>query len=357
MEIHSSMIFSADVIVIVWMDHGRPLEQSPPGPWTSHIEARATPLPVLQHHPKMAFRTTTNRLNADANATAEFQQSTALLPLQYDSLIALVGLAHRAPQDPLAACIPLFAHAAFSEVQFLNLMESRIQNQIDLIVAEHPADALETLQYFTNVLNRHAQQLKESARVLCKLVERTRQGSNGTKVESVTTKVALNSGHSMRFPLETDRAANFSSPRSDGTFTPGGIIEDYDQLFVRCIDLSRTCTRGINLAMNKATIEESRRAIEQSTRVKRLTLLATLFIPLSFSSSLLGMNIDLLGQNSVKFWWFFVLCVPITLCASMVYLWDIQFLRRGWVRFWKGCRCSRRHMKAERYNKDPNHIV
>lgn len=343
--------------VIVWMDQGRPLEQSPPGPWTSHIEAKATPLPVLQHHPKMAFRTTTNRLNADANATAEFQQSTALLPLQYDSLIALVDLARRAPQDPLALCIPLFAHAAFSEVQFLNLMESRIQIQIDLIVAEHPADALETLQYFTNILNRHAQQLKDSARVLCKLVERTRQGSNGAKVESMTAKVALHFGHSKWFPLETERAGNFSSPRSDGTFTPGGIIEDYDQLLVRCIDLSRMCTRGINLAMNKATIEESRRAIEQSRRVKRLTLLATLFIPLSFSSSLLGMNIDLLGQNAVKFWWFFVLCIPITLGASIIYLWDFQFLRRCWARFWKGCRYSRRHMKAGRYEKDPDHIV
>ncbi|KAB8229428.1 uncharacterized protein BDW43DRAFT_322211 [Aspergillus alliaceus] len=348
---------SSNWAVIVWMDHGRPLEQSPPWPWTSHIDAKAIPLPVLQHHPKMAFRTTTNRLNADANATSEFQQSTALLPLQYDSLIALVDLARRAPQDPLAICIPLFAHAAFSEVQFLNLMESRIRIQIDLIVAEHPADALETLQYFTNILNRHAQQLKDSARVLCKLVERTRQGLNGAKVESMTTKVALHSGHSMRFPLETERARNFSSPKSDGTFTPGGIIEDYDQLFVRCIDLSRMCTQGINLAMNKATIEESRRAIEQSQRVKRLTLLATLFIPLSFSSSLLGMNIDLLEQNAVKFWWFFVLCVPITLVASIIYFWDFHFLRRCWARFWKRCRCSRLHMKAERHEKDPDHIV
>jgi Mg2+ and Co2+ transporters len=339
------------------MDHGRPLEQSPPGTWTSHIEAKATPLPILQHHPKMAFRTTINRLNTDANSTAEFQQSTTMLPLQYDSLIALVDVARRAPQDSLAICIPLFAHAAFSEVQFLNLMESRIQIQIDLIVAEHPADALGTLQHFTNILNRHAQQLKDSARALCKLVERNRQGGNGTKAETLTAKVAMPLGHSIWLPSETERAGNFSSPRSDGTFTPKGIMEDYDQLYVRCIDLSGMCTRGINLAMNKATIEESRRAIEQSGRVKRLTLLATLFIPLSFSSSLLGMNIDLLGQNAVKFWWFFVLCVPITLVAYIFYLWDFQFLRRCWVRFWKGCRGIKQGLKVRTYEKDPGHIV
>lgn len=69
-------------------------------------------------------------------------------------------------------------------------------------------------------------------------------------------------------------------------------------------------------------------AIEQSERLKRLTLLATLFIPLTFSSSMLGMNIDLLGQNAVRFWWYFVLCAPITLFAYIMYLWDFQALKR-----------------------------
>jgi hypothetical protein len=305
----------------------------------------------------MAFRTTTNRLSTDANTTAEFQQSTTLLPLQYDSLTALVDLARRVPPDPLSICIPLFAHAAFSEVQFLNLMESRIQIQIDLIVAEYPADALATLQYFTNILNRHAQQLKDSARALCKLAEQNTQGSNGAKAEGLPMTVTMPSGHCIWLPSETESARKLSSLRSDGTFTPMGIMEDYDQLRVRCIDLSRMCTRGINLAMNKATIEESRKAIEQSRRLKRLTLLATLFIPLSFSSSLLGMNIDLLGQNAVKFWWFFVLCFPITLIAYSFYLWDLHCIKRCWVRFWKGCRGIRRDMKVGSYEKDPGHIV
>ncbi|KAJ5948679.1 hypothetical protein N7454_001986 [Penicillium verhagenii] len=305
----------------------------------------------------MAFRTTTNRLKSDANTTAEFQQSTTLLPLQYDSLIALVDLARRAPQDSLSICIPLFAHAAFSEVQFLNLMESRIQFQIDLIVAEHPADALGTLQYFTNILNRHSKQLKDSARALCKLAEQDGQGSNGTKAESPSRKLAAPSSHNIRLPSETERTGNFTSPRSDSTFTQKGIMEDYDQLYIRCVELSKMCTQGISLAMNKATIEESRKAIEQSKRVKRLTLLATLFIPLNFSSSLLGMNIDLLGQNAVKSWWFFVLCIPITLLAYSFYLWDFRFLKRCWVKFWKGCRGIRGDIKVGRYEKDPDHIV
>jgi len=342
------------------MDQGRPLEKSPPGPWTSHIESKATPLPVLQHHHKMAFRTTTNRLDPHANASAEVQQSTAILPLQYDSLIALVDLARRAPQDPLSMCIPLFAHAAFSEVQFLNLMESRIQIQINTIAEGVPADALGTFQYFSNILNRHAQQLKDSTRALCKLAERSSQGLNGVRAESPMPKSAVPPGLGMgtrRQTSETETVRNVGSSSSDGAFTTKGLLEDYEQLHVRCIDLSKMCIRGITLAMNKATIEESRKAIEQSERLKRLTLLATLFIPLSFSSSLFGMNIDLFGQSTVRFWWFFVLCVPITLFAYILYLWDFQVLRRCWVRFWKGWRGVRRDMTVGRSEKDPSHIV
>jgi hypothetical protein len=311
------------------MDQGRPLDRSPPGPWTAHIQAKATALPVLQHHHKMAFRTTTNRLDPDANASAEVQQSAAVLPLQYDSLIALVDLARRAPQDPVSMCIPLFAHSAFSEVQFLNLMESKIHIQMTTIAEGMPDDALGTLQYFSNILNRHAQQLKDSTRALCRLIERNKRP--GTEAE-------------------TSRHPGASS--SGGAFTPKGLMEDYEQLHIRCLELSKMCSRGMTLAMNKATIEESRRAIEQSERVKRLTLLATFFIPLGFTTSLFGMNLSVLGQGSVEFWWFFVLCVPITLFAYLVYIWDIQALRRLWLNFWKRCRSLRRNVILGKDEKD-----
>lgn len=210
-------------------------------------------------------------------------QSTSILPLQYDSLIALVDLARRAPLYPLSMCIPLFAHAAFSEVQFLNLIESRTQIQINTIAEGIPANTLDTLQYFSNILSRHVQQLKDSTHALGKLAERSSQGL--TSVPETVRNIGI-------------------SNNSDGAFTEKGLLEDYEQLHVRCIDLPRMCAHGITLAMNKATIEESSKAIEQSGRLKKLTLLATLFIPLSLTASLLGMNIDLLGQNAVGFWWF-----------------------------------------------------
>jgi hypothetical protein len=341
------------------MDQGRPLEQSPPGPWTKHIESKATTLPILQHHHKMAFRTTTNRLDTDANASAKVQQTTAVLPLQYDSLIALVDLGRRAPQDPLSMSIPLFAHAAFSEVQFLNLMESRIKIQIKTVAEGVSADALGTFQYFSTILTRHAQQLRDSIRSLCKLAERSNQGLNRLKTETPMPKSTVPPGLSIGSwqSSETETVRNVGSGGFDGAFTTKGLLEDYEQLHLRCIDLSNMCTQGITLAMNKATIEESRKAIEQSERVKKLTLLATLFIPLSFRSSLFGMNVDLLGQSTVRFWWFLVLCIPITLFVYVLYIWNFQVLKRCWVRLWKGCRGARRDMMVGKSEKDPSHIV
>lgn len=141
---------------------------------------------------------------------------------------------------------------------------------------------------------------------------------NWVNAESPMSNIPLppDRGISRRLQMpETETFGNVGSNSSDGPFTTKGLLEDYEQLHVRCIDLSKICTQGITLAMNKATIEESRKAIEQSERVKRLTLLATLFIPLGFSSNLLSMNLDIFGNNGVRPWWFFILCVPITLFA------------------------------------------
>ena len=344
--------------VVVWMDQGRPLEKSPAGPWTSHINSKATALPIIQHHHKMAFRTTTNRLDPHANSSMEFQQSTTILPLQYDSLIGLVDLSRRAAQDPLHMCTPLFAHAAFSEVQFLNLMESRIRIQIDSIAEGISVDALGTFQYFSGILDRHARQLKESIRALCKLIDQSNHESNSVRAESPMPRSTVPPSIGMRRHMsEIGTPRNIGSSNFENAFTAKALWGDFEQLYDRCIELSRMCTQGMNLAMNNAAIEESRKVIEQSERLKKLTLLATFFIPLTFCTSLFGMNIDLLGQEDVRFWWFFVLCLPVTLSAYILYLWDFQLLKRYWGRFWKGFCFMRRDKTVERSKKGPNHIV
>lgn len=67
-------------------------------------------------------------------------------------------------------------------------------------------------------------------------------------------------------------------------------------------------------ASNSINIEESRRAVQQNQNLARLTFLATLFIPLSFTSSFLSMSPDFMAAKET-IWMFFTIGVPLTVIA------------------------------------------
>ncbi|KAK3674528.1 hypothetical protein LTR78_005614 [Recurvomyces mirabilis] len=67
-------------------------------------------------------------------------------------------------------------------------------------------------------------------------------------------------------------------------------------------------------ASNRINIEESRRAIQQNQSLARLTLLATVFIPLNFTSSFLSMSPGF-NQATETIWMFFTIGIPLTILA------------------------------------------
>lgn len=52
--------------------------------------------------------------------------------------------------------------------------------------------------------------------------------------------------------------------------------------------------------MNKALVLESQKAVEQSERLKKLFLQATVFILLNSTSSLVGIDFQVFGQEEVS---------------------------------------------------------
>ena len=68
------------------------------------------------------------------------------------------------------------------------------------------------------------------------------------------------------------------------------------------------------IATNSINIEESRRAVLQNGHLARLTILATIFIPLSFTSSFLSMSADF-GAAAETMKLFFKIGVPLTVFA------------------------------------------
>lgn len=66
------------------------------------------------------------------------------------------------------------------------------------------------------------------------------------------------------------------------------------------------------------SIRESRKSIEEAASVKRLTRLAFVFIPLSYTSSLFGMNIKEINGGIPGLWIFIIVSVSISLVTLLV---------------------------------------
>lgn len=71
------------------------------------------------------------------------------------------------------------------------------------------------------------------------------------------------------------------------------------------------------IATNSINIEESRRAVRQNQNLARLTFLATIFIPLNFTSSFLSMSPDFSAAKQT-IWMFFAIGFPLTLFALVI---------------------------------------
>ncbi len=342
------------------MDNGRDLATSPPGPWTPELGSQTSTFPVIQHHPKMTTRKTAehNRRHpttnpsvtpGDPNARTRnpqpdpTPQSASLLPLDYDSLLSMANLTKCAATDPLAALVPLFTHAAFSEVQFLNLMQEQLDAELGPLVPQerHHEFGLENMQYFASILDRHVGQLRHCLRAI-KLLAHPSESHRPSRDESQTgrsiasIKTFINTDQHQE-SWDTDHIHNRLPHLAPSSPSSGpALIENYTDLLSRCLDLLARCNAGMNIMMNRSVVLESRKAIEQTDRVKKLTLLATFFIPLSFTASLFGMNFQVFGQGRLGIWLFPTVAVPITVLSYAFYVWDVQGLIEKVVRWWEG---------------------
>ena len=112
-----------------------------------------------------------------------------------------------------------------------------------------------------------------------------------------------------------DRTSKINSPSLIRLF------EDFDRVVeIMGLQVSRFAQK-MSFRASVTSIKESRLGIEHNERVKRLTQLAFVFIPLSFVTSLFGMNIAALGTGSAKIW-MFLLAMVLTY-VSVGILWII----------------------------------
>ncbi|KAL4864395.1 hypothetical protein BDV12DRAFT_188969 [Aspergillus spectabilis] len=96
-----------------------------------------------------------------------------------------------------------------------------------------------------------------------------------------------------------------------------GLQEDYTYLAATLDDLSRRLRNMLPVVTSLVQISDSRRSLTESANVTRLTSLAIVFAPLSFTTGLFSMD-TLNGPGGTHFWVFFAVAIPITIIVFLV---------------------------------------
>ncbi|KAL8882800.1 MAG: hypothetical protein Q9198_000260, partial [Flavoplaca austrocitrina] len=296
---------------IVWLDQARDLSQSFHGPWNPAPGTRAWetffyPVIVQQagDSPSQPRSENTRQPNLVINAGSSHvrpnstkpeeewraAQNICLMPFQYGSRLDK-DLASR---DTLYALTELFQFAASAEAQFLNFCQKRIEHELSFVgtdnVGQYHSVSLLNLNYIKSLLTSHGQGLAETIGIL-----KNRRSLDWPRVDKNAT---------------AEKAAVL-------------LLADFEFLFQRVGTLARDCEQGMATLANSSVLEESRRSANTATRVQRLTVIATIFIPLSFVCSIWGTNFEELGSGTSPMWMLLMSAVPVIMFSYLIYNWEM----------------------------------
>lgn len=266
---------------IIWLDFGRNLSQAGEGPWqTMDLKSKTTvPVhckPTIQYRPDLApekilshyRKSSVKRDDDDAIA-----QTACLLANEYGCLLD----SKVACQDVYYALSDVFRFIASSEAQFLDLTRVLLKREMDPATLSQPSANKPLIMWNLvenkRVLDRHKQQLSDLA-------------------------VFMETHEDTGWPESTKAPHRETAERAARM-----LLKNYRHLLRRAESISEDYDKAMAMLNNAAMIDESHRAIAQAEGVVKLTTLAFFFVPLSFTTSVFGMNFtELADGNHLRIW-------------------------------------------------------
>ena len=104
------------------------------------------------------------------------------------------------------------------------------------------------------------------------------------------------------------------SRRSDpGSASWRRLKADYDEIIAQAMELEGNFKDHMSRYVSIMALRESKKSIQQADSVRRITQLAFIFVPLTFVTSVFGMNLAEFGTGSIKAWIFVVVAIAISL--------------------------------------------
>ncbi|KAK1749798.1 hypothetical protein QBC47DRAFT_395345 [Echria macrotheca] len=293
-------------IAIMWFDCGTDLTQSPEGPWfeSPHSKFHTYFHPTILFKPNIpfkdhqirnqssiaAFSTTTTTTARDS-----VHQSASLLSTCYGRSLHPATMS----RDPFYALAELFSFVSASEIALLNVISARLYDTTDTDLLDMDPRAISRAQ--TKLL--HYRRILEE------------QSHNMSEILTFIKNRAQ-----LEWPQSQTSKALHAAARTE---------QDFEYLVARNVLLQKRCEGALTTIMNNASISEARSGVILSKRVFKLTLLASTFVPLSFSTSIFGMNFLQFESESRGYWVWALVAVPILLLSILILLWDGAKVRRG----------------------------
>ncbi|GIZ49086.1 hypothetical protein CKM354_001212600 [Cercospora kikuchii] len=297
--VHSPKIFSIEQQITVgvqrsagggwsgvtWIDSGNDRENGLIGPWRERNTARSGLeglLPIVMRAPKIALNW--QHRNMAAEEHRDQTQSRCHLYENYGSSLDPRIMAN----EPFYAITELMQFAASSICQLLNMIDSTISRAtLATAVVANNYDISE-LSYHQQLLDDVARTLRENLRVI---------GQRG----------------SATWPRAKDQKQRAKADR-----TAASLLADYQELDHRNQDLIKKCHNHMKTIINQASVAETQRSLAQARKVTQLTWLAFMFVPLTFTTSFLGMNVSVFGQGTAPLWLWFAITAPLMLVAFVL---------------------------------------
>lgn len=117
------------------------------------------------------------------------------------------------------------------------------------------------------------------------------------------------------------------------------LIEDFELISLKLEDAGRRLENMLPVVMTLVQIADARRSFAETADISRLTVLALVFVPLTFVASLFSMNTDT-SPGSKNFWVYFAVAVPVTLLVVLVARPPVTLTRK--ILSWIELRTARR---------------
>jgi len=277
------------------MDAGNTLLTNP----LKFLQGRGYLLPHVQHRRGNTINEMAPAVTHAVPAAHDdvWGQSARFVPFQYSSSLP-EGIA--AEPDPFYSVLDLFEFAASSERQYLNMLSSQIKAQVKAS-STSVKTAITVLQAIAVSLQEHTERLKQNVMTI-----KDRGGPQWPRTQ-----------HEYRGLL--DHAVNST-------------LRDYEALLDDAVALSGHCKVAMSIVMSIASIEDTKRSTQLSQSVLIFTITTVFFLPLTFMSSVFGMNMSQFeaGSFDIRLWFLIAISFLVFVLATVYFFSNTQSLR-DWV--------------------------